>query len=81
MRLRLTLLTKWATATIREAPMEASGHPLYVQERDVTESDSECMPLDDCRRLLTELQELRLRLTTLEQSVADFVNSAEGEPE
>jgi hypothetical protein len=37
------------------------------------------MPLEDCRRLLVELQELRLRITTLEQAVADFVNAAEAE--
>jgi hypothetical protein len=42
---------------------------------------SACMPLEDCRRLLVELQELRLRITTLEQSVADFVNSVEVEPD
>ncbi len=29
--------------------------------------------------MLVELQELRLRLTTLEQAVADFVKSVEGE--
>lgn len=43
----------------------------------MTDSNA-CMPLEDCRRMLLELQELRLRLTTLEQTVAGFVNSVEG---
>lgn len=38
------------------------------------------MPLEDCRRLLVELQGLRLRITALEQGVAGFVNDVEGEP-
>lgn len=48
----------------------------------MSESDFQaCMSLEDCRRMLVELQELRLRLTMLEQSVADFVNQVDGEPD
>jgi hypothetical protein len=47
---------------------------------DHTEQEA-CMPLEDCRRLLVELQELRLRISALEHSVADFVNKADAEPD
>lgn len=30
-----------------------------------------CMPVEQCRELLVELQQLRLRITALEQVVAD----------
>lgn len=36
-----------------------------------------CMPLDQCRQLLVELQDLRLEITTMEQAVAEVVNRAE----
>jgi hypothetical protein len=36
-----------------------------------------CMPVEQCRELLVELQQLRLRLTTLEQVVASAVNDIE----
>jgi hypothetical protein len=36
-----------------------------------------CMPVEQCRELLVELQQLRLRLTTLEQVVASVVNDIE----
>jgi hypothetical protein len=35
-----------------------------------------CMPLEQCRELLVELQQLRLRLTALEQVVANAVQQA-----
>lgn len=36
-----------------------------------------CMPVEQCRELLVELQQLRLRLTALEQTVADAVQVGE----
>jgi hypothetical protein len=36
-----------------------------------------CMPVEQCRELLVELQQLRLRLTALEQVVADAVQQGE----
>ena len=36
-----------------------------------------CMPVDQCRELLVELQQLRLRLTALDQTVADAVQVGE----
>jgi hypothetical protein len=32
-----------------------------------------CMPLEQCRELLVELQQLQLRITALEQVVANVV--------
>lgn len=40
--------------------------------------DVTCMPLDQCRDLLIELQAVRLRVTALEQAVAGYVQQAEG---
>jgi hypothetical protein len=36
-----------------------------------------CMPLEQCRELLVELQQLRLRITALEQVVANVVQQSE----
>jgi hypothetical protein len=36
-----------------------------------------CMPMEQCRKLLGELQQLRLRLTALEQVVANAVQDGE----
>lgn len=36
-----------------------------------------CMPVQQCRELLIELQQLRLRLTALEQVVASAVQDVE----
>jgi hypothetical protein len=36
-----------------------------------------CMPLEQCRELLVELQQLRLRITALEQAVANVVQQGE----
>jgi hypothetical protein len=36
-----------------------------------------CMPLEQCRELLVELQQLRLRITALEQVVANAVQQGE----
>jgi hypothetical protein len=36
-----------------------------------------CMPVEQCRELLVELQQLRLRLTALEQVVANAVQQGE----
>lgn len=36
-----------------------------------------CMPVEQCRELLVELQQLRLRLTALEQVVASAVQDVE----
>ncbi len=36
-----------------------------------------CMPVEQCRELLVELQQLRLRLTALEQVVANAVQVGE----
>jgi hypothetical protein len=36
-----------------------------------------CMPVEQCRELLVELQHLRLRVTALEQVVADAVQLGE----
>lgn len=35
------------------------------------------MPVEQCRELLVELQQLRLRLTAIEQVVASAVNDVE----
>lgn len=41
-------------------------------------TDSErCMPVDQCRQLLVELQNLRLKITAMEQAVADVVKGAQ----
>ncbi len=39
--------------------------------------DVACMPVGQCRELLVELQAIRLRVTTLEQAVADYVQSVD----
>jgi hypothetical protein len=36
-----------------------------------------CMPVEQCRALLVELQHLRLRITALEQVVANVVQQGE----
>jgi hypothetical protein len=36
-----------------------------------------CMPVEQCRELLVELQQLRLRITALEQVVANAVQQGE----
>ncbi len=36
-----------------------------------------CMPVEQCRELLVELQQLRLRITALEQIVASAVQQGE----
>jgi hypothetical protein len=36
-----------------------------------------CMPVEQCQELLVELQQLRLRLTALEQVLADAVQVGE----
>lgn len=36
-----------------------------------------CMPVEQCRELLVELQHLRLRITALEQVVANAVQQGE----
>lgn len=36
-----------------------------------------CMPVEQCQELLVELQQLRLRLTALEQVVANAVQVGE----
>lgn len=36
-----------------------------------------CMPVEQCRELLVELQQLRVRITVLEQVVATAVNDVE----
>jgi hypothetical protein len=36
-----------------------------------------CMPVEQCRELLVELQRMRLRLTALEQVVANAVQDGE----
>lgn len=36
-----------------------------------------CMPVEQCRELLVELQQLRLRLTALEQTIAHAVQVGE----
>jgi hypothetical protein len=36
-----------------------------------------CMPVEQCRELLVELQQLRVRITALEQVVATAVNDVE----
>lgn len=38
---------------------------------------SMCMPIEQCRELLVELQQLRLRITALEQVVADVVQQGD----
>jgi cytidine deaminase len=43
----------------------------------VTDEQSACMPLGECRQLLVELQALRLRATALEETVARFVNAVD----
>ncbi len=40
-----------------------------------------CMPVEQCRELLVELQQLRLRLSALEQVVANAVQQGEHAPE
>ncbi len=36
-----------------------------------------CMPVEQCRELLVELQQLRLRITALEQVVANAVQQGQ----
>lgn len=36
-----------------------------------------CMPVDQCRQLLVELQDLRLKITAMEQAVAEVVKGAQ----
>ncbi len=41
-------------------------------------TDSEmCMPVEQCQQLLVELQNLRLKITAMEQAVADVVKGAQ----
>lgn len=37
-----------------------------------------CIPVGECRKLLVELQALRLRATALEEVVAGYVSAVEG---
>jgi cytidine deaminase len=41
----------------------------------VTDSEM-CMPVEQCRQLLVELQDLRLKITAMEQAVAEVVKGA-----
>jgi cytidine deaminase len=36
-----------------------------------------CMPVDQCRQLLVELQDLRLKITAMEQAGAEVVMGAQ----
>ncbi|MBW3550883.1 MAG: hypothetical protein KY442_08695 [Proteobacteria bacterium] len=43
----------------------------------MSDDDVACMPVGQCRQLLVELQAVRLRVTALEQAVADYVRAAD----
>ncbi len=36
-----------------------------------------CMPVEQCRQLLVELQDLRLKMTALEQAVAEVLKGVD----
>lgn len=36
-----------------------------------------CMPVEQCRQLLVELQDLRLKITAMEHAVADVLKGAQ----
>ena len=43
----------------------------------MSDNDVACMPVGQCRELLVELQAVRLRVTALEQAVADYVRAVD----
>lgn len=41
------------------------------------DDDTACLPVGRCRELLVELQAVRLRVTALEQAVAEYVRTVD----
>lgn len=54
----------------------ASGHMPKGATESVTDTEM-CMPVDQCRQLLVELQDLRLKITAMERAGAEVVKGAQ----